>query len=129
MAIKERAIRFRCTQEEYETLDGEREKCGMNMSNFIRDKLFREGNRIILNPELIAAMREVIYEINKIGVNINQVAASCNSKGFTANRDLQELRKALALVELRESQIIEIIQGELNHGHNETAPDQGDKWG
>ena len=127
MAAKERSIKFRLTEEEYELLDDEREKCKMNMSSFIRDKLLREGNRIILNPELIGKIREENYEINKIGVNINQIVASCHSKGFTTITDLENLKKQLALVEYRQTQIIDLVKGELENGNNKTAPNKGDE--
>ena len=127
MAAKERSIKFRLTEEEYELLDDEREKCKMNMSSFIRDKLLREGNRIILNPELMGKIREENYEINKIGVNINQIVASCHAKGFTTKTDLENLKKQLALVEYRQTQIIDIVRGELENGNNKTAPHKGDE--
>ena len=127
MAAKERSIKFRLTEEEYELLDDEREKCKMNMSSFIRDKLLREGNRIILNPELIGKIREENYEINKIGVNINQIVASCHSKGFTTITDLENLKKQLALVEYRQTQIIDLVKGELGNGNNKTATNKGDE--
>ena len=121
MGAKERTIKFRCTQEEYEILDEEKEKANMTMSAFIRNKLLREGNRIILNPELIQEIRDEIYEINKIGVNINQIVASCHSKGFTAIRDIEELKRCLSLVEYRESKIIELVLGELKNGNHKTT--------
>ena len=127
MAAKERSIKFRLTEEEYELLDDEREKCKMNMSSFIRDKLLREGNRIILNPELIGKIREENYEINKIGVNINQIVASCHSKGFTTKTDLENLKKQLALVEYRQTQIIDLVKGELENGNNKTSSHKGDE--
>ena len=127
MAVKDRSIKFRCTQEEYDFLDGEREKCNMNMSRFIRAKLLREGNRIILNPELIEKIRDTNYEINKIGVNINQIVAACHSKGFTAKTDLENLKKHLALVEYRQSKILDLVKGELENGNNKTASHKGDE--
>ena len=127
MAIKIRNIKFRCTEEEYKIVDEDRDKCHMNMSCFIRDKLLREGNRVILNPELIRKIREENYEINKIGVNINQIVASCHSKGFTTNTDLENLKKQLALVEYRQSQILDLVKGELENGNHKTASHKGDK--
>ena len=97
----------------------------MNMSSFIRDKLLHEGNRIILNPELIGKIREENNEINKIGVNINQIVVSCHSKGFTTKTDLENLKKQLALVEYRQTQIIDLVKGELENGNNKTSSYKG----
>ena len=99
----------------------------MNMSSFIRDKLLHEGNRIILNPELIGKIREENNEINKIGVNINQIVVSCHSKGFTTKTDLENLKKQLALVEYRQTQIIDLVKGKLENGNNKTSSYKGDE--
>ena len=115
--VKEKSIKFRCSQEEYALLDEEREKCGMSMSGFIRAKVFREGNRIIRNPELITAIRDVTEEISRICVAVNQFMGRDPSQ-----ESVEELKKHLTLVEHLESRIIDIISGELGHGNHKTAP-------
>ena len=115
--MKEKSIKFRCSQEEYDLLEEERNECGMNMSSFIRGKVFREGNRIIRNPELVTAVREVNQEITRVCIAVNQIMA-----GSPSNEKTEELKKHLALVEHLESRIIDIISGELAHGNHETAP-------
>ena len=115
--VKEKSIKFRCSQEEYDLLNEEREKCGVNMTSFIRGKVFREGNRIIRNPELVTAVREVNQEITRVCIAVNQLMA-----GSPSNDQTEELKKHLALVEHLESKIIEIISEELRDGNHETAP-------
>ena len=70
--------------------DEEQKKCGMNMSSFIRGKVFHEGNRILRNPELIAAVREVNEEISRICVAVIQFTAV-----YPPQVDIEELRKLL----------------------------------
>ena len=115
--MKEKSIKFRCSQAEYDLLEEERIGCGMNMSSFIRGKVFREGNRIIRNPELVTAIREVNQEITRVCIAVNQTMA-----GSPSNDKTEELKKHLALVEHLESKIIEIISEELKDGNHETAP-------
>lgn len=69
--VKEKSIKFRCSQEEYDLLNEERERCGVNMTSFIRGKVFREGNRIIRNPELVTAIREVNQEITRVCIALH----------------------------------------------------------
>ena len=115
--MKEKYIKFRCGQEEYDRLEKERETSGMNMSSFIRSVVFRDGNRIIRNPELVASIREVNQEICKICVAVNQLTGE-----YPPQADAEELKKHLALVEHLESRIIDIISGELKDGNHKTAP-------
>ena len=115
--MKEKSIKFRCSQEEYELLDKEREQCGMNMSGFIREKVFREGNRIIRNPELITSIREVNMDISRICVAVNQFMV-----GYSSPEDIEELKQHLVLVEHLESRIIDLISGELGYGNHKAAP-------
>ena len=115
--MKGKYIKFRCGKEEYDQLEKERETSGMNMSSFIRSVVFRDGNRIIRNPELVASIREVNQEITRVCIAVNQIMA-----GSTSNDKTEELKKHLALVEHLESRIIDIISGELGHGDHETAP-------
>ena len=65
-------------------------------------------------------MQHFIYEINKIGVNVNQIAASVNSKGFSTEKDLSEIKKYLNLVFHIELEIEQKLIGGMN-GDNETA--------
>lgn len=115
--MKDKQIKFRCSQEEYDLLDKEREECGMNMSSFIRARVFHEGNRIIRNPELIAVIREANEGINRICVAVNHFMAGSDSQ-----YEIEELKKHLVLVEHLETRIIDIISEELEHGDYKTAP-------
>lgn len=80
-------IRIRLTAEEKEALEkifsAEKEKhargCRANFSSFLRDRLLKETN--LKNDSLLREMRELRYEIRKIGVNVNQVTKKINA-GF-----------------------------------------------
>ena len=48
----------------------------VNVSAFIREKLFREE---IKRTGILPGIKNLTYQIRKIGVNINQVAAKINS--------------------------------------------------
>lgn len=99
-------IRLRLTKEELEHL----EKCFAkdktvcfkdgkgNFSGFLRALILQNSN--YKNINLQKQMKDMRYEIRKIGVNINQIAKKINS-GFGTTRDLEEVK-----AELKELQML-----------------------
>lgn len=76
MEIRNRMIRIRVTDEEYEAI--KKNAPDGNMSEWLRDLALDSPTRKKrktkpVNPELL-------YELNKIGVNLNQIAKAINSK-------------------------------------------------
>ena len=115
-------IQVRLTEEEFSEIEKERDSCHMSLSEFVRARLFRGDNLIYYDPALRNDVQSLIYEINKIGVNVNQIAASVNSKGFSTEKDLLEIQKFLNIVFHIESKIEEKLIGGIN-GDHETAKD------
>ena len=113
-------IQVRLTEEEFHKIEEDRAACHMTLSEFVRARLFRGDNLIYYDPALREDMQRLTYEINKIGVNVNQIAASVNSKGFSTERELTEIQKYLNLVSHLESEIVGKLIGGIN-GNNETA--------
>lgn len=89
MAFRENKISFRVSEDENRALikaaempdaSGRRYK---DMSEFIRETLFsRTGNQSMMIKMQLA---ELLYETNKIGVNINQAVKKMNAGYGTAN--------------------------------------------
>ena len=71
--------------DEYIALKEFSENISMSMSNYIRAAIFFNNIKVI-SKEWEGDIKKVIYELNKIGNNVNQIAFNCNSKG-TANID------------------------------------------
>lgn len=68
------------------------------MSDLIRSKIFNESNRkvISLDEEANTQLKNLDYELNKIGVNLNQLSKRMNSfAGYNVgDNDRQLLRQA-----------------------------------
>lgn len=64
-----------------------------NFSAYLREKLLAESN--YKNKNLERRMKELNYELRKIGTNINQIAKKMNS-GFGTPDDVAELKCYLA---------------------------------
>ena len=72
------------------------------MSDLIRVKVFNESNRkvISLDEEANAQLKNLDYELNKIGVNLNQISKRMNSfAGYNVgDNDRQLLRQAFDMM-------------------------------
>lgn len=96
-------IRIRVTPEELEHL---KECSGSssivfkngreNFSGYLRQKLLLETNH--KNRQLEQQMKELRYELRKIGTNVNQIAKKVNG-GFGTPNDLVELKNHMERME------------------------------
>ena len=72
------------------------------MSDFIRNRIFRRLDKktITLDNETSRQLKEMDYELNKIGVNLNQLSKRMNSfAGYNiGDNDRQLLRKAFEMM-------------------------------
>ena len=83
---KEKRVTIRLTQEEYEKLKEKANTLGITTSAYIRKKIL--GNR---EKVLTKCDKDLLYEINRIGNNLNQIAKHCNINKSVDKLVLQEL--------------------------------------
>jgi hypothetical protein len=97
--LEKRLLLKRCKREGYRTL-----------SDFCRAKLIkrREIRKVEVTPEFVEAIRIMDYQLNKIGVNLNQLSKAVNTQTiyqFTAadrvlfQQLLKELRNCFAVLQ------------------------------
>lgn len=79
---------FRCSREEARRLKLTAEKFGMKESEFIRSMISQVPSD---HPEIRKRLDILTNEINKIGVNINQIAYACNVNPVFYNQDREKL--------------------------------------
>lgn len=104
MERRTKQISIRVTPEELEHLkkcSGSFSETGFkngrkNFSAFLREKLLAEIN--YKNKSLERRLKELDYELRKIGTNVNQIAKKINS-GFGTPNDVAELKRYLARME------------------------------
>lgn len=97
----------------YGTKDGR-----VNVAAFIRERLFREE---IEEQAYYRELKNLTYQIRKIGVNINQVAAKINS-GHGNQDSIFYLQKNLLQVEEQVNKLIEKL--EEDRGNHKTDEHQ-----
>lgn len=118
-----RSFLIRFTEEEYALLEklaaedaekNSRKEKQKNISAYIRKCIFEP----VLEPSsLKKELKETNYQIRKIGVNINQVAAKVNS-GYARSLDIHNMEVYLQLVEKQLHYLTDKI-GE-SYGSNKT---------
>ena len=84
----------RVTEEEAMQLARQAEEYQMTESGYMRRKLFY-GSQPRLPPETNEMLQRLIEQERRVGININQVVRSCNSKRFITKEDYQLLVKYL----------------------------------
>ena len=98
MGLKKRIVTFRVTEEEYELLKNRTEQSGIrsgNISEYVRRQVLGEEYPYVREKLL----RDMNYQIRKIGENINQITARNNSRLYFVSdkeqlkEDMEELIK------------------------------------
>lgn len=85
-----------------------------NFSDYLRSLLFAaSGYR---DDAYIKQLRELQYELRKIGTNVNQIAKKINSGYVGSSEDLAELKDYLARIEKAFQEVKELRSGKYMEG-------------
>ena len=89
-----KSIRF--TPDEFEKVELERAKTNLDFTNFCKSAILKKR---VKTKEEENFNRDLIYQINKIGINLNQIARAVNQKDRVAVlTELVEIEKQLRLL-------------------------------
>lgn len=80
---------FRLTAEEYEIIKAKVNEAGISQQQFLLKTAL--GKEIIHLKEY----QSLIYQIKRIGVNVNQIARHCNETGVITQNEMEDVRKGL----------------------------------
>ena len=93
---KTEILRVRMTPMEKAALSRQANDQHKTMSEYIRS--IAKCPPEVTRDEFEGSILQMIYEINKIGVNINQIARRINSTGTVYAQDLEDIKGALAQI-------------------------------
>lgn len=105
-----------------------------NLSEYVRDMLLRDqpDNRNL--ERLDKRMTDLVYQVRKIGVNINQIAHNCNAAGIRAGDIMEakrwveecekQIRKGIGAIDIY-LQSCRGSGGEENGDHETDVPENG----
>ena len=86
-----KTIRF--TPDEFEKIEIEREKTNLDFTNFCKSAILKKRVKTKTEEDF---NRDLIYQINKIGVNLNQISRAVNQKDRVAIlTELVEIEKQI----------------------------------
>lgn len=88
---KTELIKVRVTQDELEIIDKKAQVAGLKRSQYVR-KMCMQGYIVIRNFDEV---EKLVYEINKIGNNINQIARKANEFDYLSKDDLKSVRSRI----------------------------------
>ncbi len=83
---KDKRVTIRFTDDEYNQLKEKADELGISLSTYIRKKTLGNRERISTKCD-----KKLLYEINRIGNNLNQIAKHCNTIGTIDKFVLKEL--------------------------------------
>lgn len=94
--MKTRRIQLRVDESTYKKVIEESEKESKNISCFIRDLILSSDIRT--DPEVKRAINDLCREINRIGVNINQIAKNTNAGIYSEADRINLIERQNALI-------------------------------
>lgn len=83
--LRDKQVKFFVTDSEFNKLKDKADYCELSLSAYLR-KMGVDG--VIVKRDF----KDMFFELNKIGVNINQIAKKANESGVVVERDVEELR-------------------------------------
>ena len=89
--LRQDEVRVRLVEEEKQLLLKNAFECGLSLSEYVRQLIWADslvGRRWSMDKE---QGKQLLYELNRIGNNINQIAYNTNAKTFAAHSDWAEL--------------------------------------
>lgn len=93
--LRDRSLHLRLTEMEYLLIQERMKAAGAHsIGAYVRDASI---NGYIINVDY-SEMKNLAYEINKIGTNINQIAHKINSENLIYQTEMDELQDKLDLI-------------------------------
>lgn len=99
--LRDKIIQFWVTEKEYDVIKDKAQYCNLTISAYLRN--------VGVDGFIIKRELSYINDINRIGVNINQIAKKVNERGFVIERDVDELR-------VQYEKMFEIVYGQIIRG-------------
>lgn len=114
MIRRTHSINLKLNDYEDDMLTEKSRKTGKNKSEYLRE-LICSSCPVEAPPK---KFYDAVRELNKIGVNINQVAARANASGYVSDDDIAYLKKTAEEVFDRLSEIKKIVKGARPYAQN-----------
>ena len=109
--MEDKTFKFRISQELLDLLDSKSKSLNISSSEFLRRTI--ESSNITMKPTNKKDLKELIWNINKIGVNINQLAHSLNYSIQMEKLDSYNYKNLINKLLIIENQLDSILEKEF----------------
>mgnify|MGYP006350012877 CR=1 FL=1 len=109
--MKDKMCRFRLSPELDDLLKLKSEKANLNASEFLRK--FIESSSVVVKANNKKDLKELIWNINKIGVNINQLSHGLNYSIQLEKLDSYNYKNLINKLVIIENQLDSILDKEF----------------
>lgn len=92
--VRDKQVKFRCTETEKLEIERLAFENNMNVNTYLR-KMALEG--CIINVDF-TELKQLIYEVNRIGNNVNQIAHHVNRDNVVYKSDIEELQGQISML-------------------------------
>lgn len=92
--VREKSIKIMCTEIEKLQIEKLAAENNMNIGNYMR-KMALEG--YIINVDF-SELKQLVYEVNRIGNNVNQIAHHVNTNKTIFKSDIEDINKQIASI-------------------------------
>lgn len=105
---KSKSVGIRFTTDELEIIDERATKVNLKRSEYIKECIWEKSAQPILKIDF-SSLDNLVYEINKIGVNINQIAHIANSELHIYKSDIKYLKESMERIENKLGDYYDIV--------------------
>ena len=92
---KDKQVRFRLEQNDFEQLQKRADNAGMTVSKYLRYQVIKEGGDMTVTPQAEQQLKDYFVSVNRLGNNVNQLMREINSDIRTVEQNKDELNTLL----------------------------------
>lgn len=92
---KDKQVRFRLEQGDFELLQKRADEAGMSVSKYLRYRVIMEGGDMTVTPQAEQQLKDYFVNVNRLGNNVNQLMREINSDIKTVEQNKDSLNTLL----------------------------------
>ena len=115
---KDKGIYIKCTEEEKMQIRENALRIGTtNVSNYAR-KMLLDGKVIKLD---LGVLKDYVYEIGKIGTNINQIARNANKYNYTSQENINMIINNQIEIKKVTEKLVQVLEKNLSNDYGKNT--------
>ncbi len=104
---KDKSILIKCTEEEREKIRENALIAGTNNVSAYARKMLIDGKVVKID---LSVIKDYVYELGKIGTNINQIARNANRYNYTSKENIQIIIENQIMIKKEFRRLIKVLE-------------------